>query len=151
MATAKRNFDWLQHCTLLSGCLCAVALSVFGGASSAVASLVGPDAPSFSLEAYSVGTAALESPEATATPSNRDDVVESRLELMLIDIQYCHNSTTSHSGPPSPTWAGAAVAFACAPSNMPYSSHITGWVSGERQVALPSPPANELLRPPQAS
>lgn len=119
----------------------AITLGFYAGNSTAEASIVAPAAPQFSLES----SGALCSHQA-ASQVHEDSASHQESTLFL-----CHqdaSSTSPTSG--SSSLAGAsATALMHVPSNLLCDPVVAGWVSGERQSLLPSPPNNDLLRPPQ--
>ena len=132
--------------------LFAIALMVMMGGAKAEASIEGPAVPQFSLESSTIGAGATHSHEKRPPvyhQSNQEP--KANLELTLLLSNHGPSSTSSTSGSSSLAGAGATVALSYVSTSVHCDPTVAGWVSGERQVALPSPPANELLRPPQAS
>lgn len=127
------------------------AMMIFAAATESVqASIVGPKAPEFSLESSPSGA----SSDNTSKPIPRSNELASEesdheLELSLLSAQHGPNSTSSTSGSPLGTGASASMALICSPAGILSDPAVAGWVSGERQVSLPSLRCNELLRPPQ--
>jgi len=154
MMTFERSSDGRRLHPPLAWCLVAliVALGVFAGNSTVEASIVGPGVPQFSLEPSCAGAAPVQTQE-TGKPSDRpsDDSSATDRQLTLLMGQPGPSGTTSTSGSSTLTGSSVTAALAFVPANILCDPAVAGWVSGKRQVALPTPPGNELLRPPQAS
>ena len=155
MMTFERSSDRRRLHPPLAWCLVAfiVALGVFAGNSTVEASIVGPGVPQFSLEPSCAGAAPVESQE-TGKPSDRqsDPASATHRELTLLMAQQGPSSSTSStSGSSSLAGTGATAALTYVPASLLCDPAVAGWVSGERQVALTTPPGNELLRPPRMS
>lgn len=119
----------------------------------AEASIVGPEAPEFCLEPPSNGLGSGSAIESEIpAESTTSDAVARLIELGILSAQLGHSSNSqSTSGSHSVTGSGGAVALAYLPLAFISDPATAGWVSGERQVALPTPPINELLKPPQVA
>jgi hypothetical protein len=150
--TAECRYDRRQLHPLLARCWVAlvVAFCVLAGSSTAEASIVAPAPPEFSLEPSSGGTGTTHScyTGTSSGPQGSEAPAKERALSMLM-AQPGPSSTTSTSGSSSLAGASVTAALAYFPASILCDPAVAGWVSGEGQVALPSPPGNELLRPPQ--
>ncbi len=154
MMTFEPSCDRRRLHPLLARCLAAfaVAVCVVGACSAVDASIVGPAAPEFSLEPDKAGTGTTHSCEAGTSSSHQSSEAPAKVRaLTMLMAPSGPSSTSSTSG--SSTLAGSSVIAALnyVPANILCDPAVAGWVSGERQVALPTPPDNELLRPPQVA
>jgi len=154
MMTAERSNARHQLHPLVARCWVAivVALCFLAGASSVEASIVGPAAPEFSLEPSGAGVGTTHSRD-TGTSSGHQGSKAPATEraLTMLMAQPGPSSTSSTSGSSSLAGSSITAALAYVPASILCDPAVAGWVSGERQVALPSPPDNELVRPPQAA
>lgn len=127
----------------------AITLGVCAGGSNSEASIARPAMPQFSLESSGAGC----SHEITS-PSDRQSSSDSaaHLKSALLLNQHQPSSTSQSSTSGSSSLARASVtAMMHTTLNASRDAVIAGWLSGERQASLPTPPRNDLLRPPQAT
>jgi hypothetical protein len=135
-----------------------LALTVYLGlsATSAFASLCVPDVPEFDAQLLAEcgdsggGMGESKSDSRPSAPASDEDNGREPTQLDLLEAiptGSSSGSTTSSSGTSSSGAFTLAVAIAASP--VPDSPDVAGWVRGEARLALPMPPGNELLRPPQ--
>ena len=154
MMIAERSNDRRQLHPLIARCSVAivVALCVLAGASTVEASIVGPAAPEFSLEPSSAGAGTTHSRETgTSSGQQGSEAPATERALTMLMAQPGPSSTSSTSGSSNLAGSSVTAALVYVPANMHCDPAVAGWVSGERQVTLPSPPGNEVLRPPQVA
>lgn len=154
MTLSERSCDRLRFQPLLARCAAALVLAIFVFAESTTveASIVGPAVPEFCLEQPS-GVIRDGRASRSGVPSEQQTAKDSarQVEFSLLSAQQgTSNSSSSTSGSSSLGGAGASMALAPLSANGLSGSAVVGWVPSERQVSLPAPPGNELLKPPQS-
>ncbi|QEG36012.1 hypothetical protein Pr1d_33210 [Bythopirellula goksoeyrii] len=130
---------------LRHGMLHCVALGVVvltGGM--AQASIVRPELPEFKFE-ETAGDCSSSAPSDSSPEAPAEDILEALV------IQHAlggfGNSSSSSSTTSSST---SNVALNSLTGSSLADLAVTGWVSSELRFFLPTPPGNDLLRPPQA-
>ena len=123
-------------------------------ASLAHASIVVPIAPSFSLNQEHGDSSSMSgASDATDAESPHDEKdaedIISRLKDAIVQGGSSPNGTsTNSSGGPSGGNSNLSAIDGVATVHFS-NSNLAGWVSGEQLLELPTPPGNDLLRPPQ--
>lgn len=127
----------------------AITLGVCVGGSNSEASIARPAMPQFSLE-----SSGAECSRGTASPSDRQISPDSaaHLKSALLLNQHHPSSTSQSSTSGTSSLARASVtALMFAPRCKFCDPVVAGWLSGERRAPLPTPPGNDLIRPPQGT
>jgi hypothetical protein len=156
------GFDWHPiasafmtsfHSVTIWRLLCAAIIWSASGIV-AQASIDVPECPSCVLE-LDAGSGAAAGPSERSTSPNapQKDPQRDNLEFLRAIGVFAHTGSASGtsansvgSGGTSHTFAVRAVDAVVADDSL-----FTGWLSGEFRFAIPMPPVNSLLRPPQAS
>lgn len=121
---------------------------------SAFGSILVPAAPEFTLDEPRQIAGASDSPGSNSAPSDQaNDESSERESLQQLAKDALSPGGTSSSGTSNSSSGGNGGVFASALDSVAAihvaHSAITGWVSGEQRLLLPTSPGNLLLRPPQ--
>lgn len=139
IAIARQFGSAMRRCTIW--CVCLAFASVVM-AESSQASLICPGLPEFSAEASSSSTAPAKSAPAPAENSPHEHVA----------VHALGTSGGSTGGTSSSSSTGASgsstVAIDCVTANSLADLVLSGWVASELRFSPPTPPGNDLLRPP---
>jgi hypothetical protein len=120
----------------------------------AQASIEVPEFPSCVLELDAdSGATAGPSERSTSTNAPREDPRRDKSELLRNFGVFAHSRSASGTSANSVGSGGTSQACAvrAVDSVVADDSTVAGWLSGEYRFAIPMPPVNSLLRPPQAS
>jgi hypothetical protein len=137
-------------------CVLCAALLWLGSAAGTRASIVVPDIKLFAVEDLhldaSASTEAGSSAEHSSPirSSDKDDNGHA-YERTLGQDAFSFGGTSTGTSSSSSSNGGSSNSFAVrsANANITTDPEVAGWLSGEGRFALPMPPVNPLLRPPQ--
>jgi hypothetical protein len=133
-----------------------IALLVVGAftslaSNSADASILVPESPSFSLSIDDNATMA--GGTANSSDAGRSDEQEVDAQNCLQRPAGLINGSTSSGTSTTATGnggGGLSPSFIDGGTTFHFSdTNLSGWLSGEQHFELPTPPGNDLLRPPQ--
>ena len=115
----------------------------------AEASIVCPDLPEFTFEEGQVGAGPADK-SAPAEPTERPtDRYHNQFLIQQAFAGANSSSGTSSSSAGSSLGTGSTFALRAMATFSLSDLSMTGWAAGELRFELPSPPGNDLLRPPQ--
>lgn len=103
-----------------------------------------PEMPNFQLEERGVPSMG-ETPVPSREIPNEDPEGQSEHLLPLGNISTSTSTTSAVGAAPTSN----ATLLGDTSSVVPNDPAVIGWVSGESRLVLPTPPGNDLLRPPQ--
>ncbi len=162
--TLKKRLMTLGYCNLRSFLdshslswlvgYCVAGSLVFIGGTPASASIMLPPPPGFSFEDLNeceTAGSSLGSNQSSNDKSSEDSSPQQSKPLIARDA-FSPGGTSSGTSSTSPSnGSGGVSASELGSVAAVYFSKpaIFGWVFGEQRLALPTPPGNDLLRPPQ--
>jgi hypothetical protein len=136
-------------------CVFCAAILWLGGAVDAHASIVVPESHLFSVElkldgGASTGTGSSDD-ESSPAPSSDEDRNRHAYDRLTGQDAFSFGGSSTGTSTSSSSSGGNSNSFALrsTSADLISDSAIAGWLSWEGRFALPMPPGNELLRPPQ--
>jgi hypothetical protein len=151
----RRNFGGYSLLRLALSMLCMLVATVVG--SSAHASIVCPEPASVSLEdllsaadAKSASSCASHSAPVEQSSQNEYERELARLLSLSPSAIPSGGSTSGTSASGSGAGASGVSALSFATAIVLCDADVVRWVAGDQRLALPMPPGNDLLRPPQS-
>jgi hypothetical protein len=141
------SLAWLASCLLAT-----VAATLLG--STAQASIVCPELATIELEdllpAADVGTSS-GSRSAPAEEPSEDGNEQELARLLSPSAIPSSGSTSGTSSSGSGAGGSNATALGSVAAIVLCDADVVRWVAGEQRLTLPTPPGNDLLRPPQSA
>ena len=132
---------------LLKGLLLGIAVAIVFSAGVADASIMRPEMPEFKFEESSTSQS---SSSAPADPAPEAPAEKPIVDLVALQaLSGGSGSSSSSSSGSSPTSSNSTVALGSLTVSSLADLALSGWVSSELRFSLPTPPGNDLLRPPQ--
>jgi hypothetical protein len=141
----SRNWTWIVRAGIVATIACFALPSV------SQASLIVPDLPEFCIEAdtdASMGSSNGSPNSHSEDTPNQEGQRRFTVNNVILGSHGLTNGMTTSSST-SPSQSNSSVALTGHVAILLADPSLTGWIYVAQHVAIPLPPANSLLRPPQ--